>query len=352
VFPGEHYTVTGRRWEARRDYDGVRPRPLGLGGLASAETERDVTPYPLGQDHGPPRVVGIALLVLALSIAPVMLARRGVPAAAPVAAPDRLDAYRGLGTWVSIYDSRAWADPEAAVADMAGHGVRTLFLQTGNSNSTGIVYDPAGQERFIRAAHARGMKVVAWYLPEMVDMARDFDRITRAIGLLTSDGQAFDSFALDIESTKIHPIAARNAALAVLTAKLRGLVGPSYVLGGIVPSPVGIAKRTGFWNDFPYGFVATHFDVLLPMGYYTYHGKGPIAAAGDVVESVGRIRVQPGAADVPIHMIGGLAAKTTPAEVRAFADAVVAKDCIGASIYSWSGTTADEWKALQGVAFP
>jgi hypothetical protein len=297
-------------------------------------------------------ISAVVLLAVVLLVARAVTAPRG---AAPVTAPsasssDRLDAYRGLGTWVSIYDKRAWADPAAAVADMDGHGVRTLFLQTGNSNSTGVVYNPAGQEAFIRAAHARGMKVVAWYLPEMVDMARDFDRITQAIDFLTADGQPFDSFALDIESTKIRPVSARNAALAVLAAKLRDLVGADYVLGGIVPSPVGIAKATGFWNDFPYGFVAAHFDVMLPMGYYTYHGKGPIAAAGDVVESVSRIRAQPGAADVPIHFIGGLSAKTTAAEVKAFADAALAKDCIGASLYSWPGTGAGEWVALQGFA--
>ena len=298
-------------------------------------------------------LVGIAVLVLlaaALS-ASSMLAFRGapVPAGAWAGPPHSLDAYRGLGTWVSIYDRRAWADPEAAVADMAGHGVHTLFIQTGNSNSKGVVYNPVGQETFIRAAHARGMKIVAWYLPEMVDMARDYDRIAQAIGLRTIDGQGFDSFALDIESTKIRSIDARNAALAELTVMLRSLVGDAYTLGAIVPSPVGIAKATGFWDDFPYGTVARDFDVLLPMGYYTYHGKGAAAAAADVTESVNIIRWQEGGAPVPIHFIGGLSAKTTPAEVKAFSDATVSTGCIGASLYSWSGTSAGAWESLQSV---
>lgn len=296
-------------------------------------------------------IAGALALVLALSVAGALLARRTAPVAAPpVAAPaGRLDAYRGLGTWVSIYDKRAWADPAAAVADMAGHGVRTLFLQTGNSNSKGVVYNPPGQEAFILAAHAHGLKVVAWYLPEMKDMAHDFDRISQAIAYTTFDGQRFDSFALDIESTKIRPVADRNAALAMLTAKIRGLVGPGYPLGGIVPSPVGIAKATGFWNDFPYGFVATHYDVMLPMGYYTYHGKGAAAAAADINESVLRIRAQPGAATTPIHFIGGLAAKTTAAEVQSFAAAALAKGCVGVSLYSWSATGDTEWQALSGA---
>lgn len=292
-----------------------------------------------------------ALLAVAAS-APFLLATRGRPAAAvaPSVTALQLDAYRGLATWVSIYDSRAWADPEAAVADMSGHGVETIFIQTGNSNSKGVVYNAAAQEVFIRAAHARGMKVVAWYLPGMSDIASDYARIAAAIRFTTADGQTFDSFALDIESTKIRSIPVRNAALSSLTTMIRNLVGDSYVVGAIVPSPVGIAKKTGFWDDFPYATVAADFDVLLPMGYYTYHGKGAAAAAADVLESMRIIRSQPGAADVPIHFIGGLAAKTTPAEVKSFADATVSAGCIGASLYSWSGTSAAEWDAMRGVA--
>jgi hypothetical protein len=309
-----------------------------------------VTSDARGSDHILLRIAAIMFLSLAISVVPVLLARRAAPVIAPSApSADRLDAYRGLGTWVSIYDRKAWADPPAAVADMARHGVRTLFLQTGNSNSKGVVYNPAGQEAFIRAAHAAGMKVVAWYLPDMADLPYDLDRITRAIDFVTTDGQSFDSFALDIESTRIHPVAARNAALTLLTTKIRDLVGPSYVLGGIVPSPVGIAKATGFWNDFPYGYVGSNYDVMLPMGYYTYHGKGATAAAADVTGSMARIRAQAGAAAVPVHFIGGLAAKTTAAEVQSFASASLAKGCIGVSLYSWSGTNTSEWQALAGA---
>jgi hypothetical protein len=296
------------------------------------------------------QIAGILVLSVAISGILVLAGHRsGVPGAASSAASDPLDAYRGLATWVSIYDTRAWADPEAAVADMSSHGVQTLFIQTGNSNSKGVVYNPAAQEIFIRAAHARGMRVIAWYLPEMADMAHDYDRIASAIGFRTADGQTFDSFALDIESTKIKSIDARNTAVRVLTSMIRGLVGNSYVLGAIVPSPVGIAKATGFWNDFPYGSVAADFQVLLPMGYYTYHGKGLAAVTADVTESVRMIRATPGCASIPIHFIGGLAAKTTAAEVGAFATATVATGCIGGSLYSWSGTGAAEWDALRGL---
>jgi len=180
-------------------------------------------------------------------------------------------------------------------------------------------------------------------------MALDYDRIAQAISFKTGDGQGFDSFALDIESTAIHKVSRRNAALATLSAKIRTLVGPSYALGAIIPSPVGIAKQTGFWNGFPYGYVASAYDVVVPMGYYTYHGKGAAAAAADVGGSLRILRQQPGCADVPVHLIGGLAGKTTPAEVGAFARAARASGCIGASLYSWSATSEGEWNALRVV---
>ena len=299
------------------------------------------------QEHTLLQIAAILILAVAISGMLVLAGRQTAPPVAVSSAlPDPLGGYRGLGTWVSIYDTRAWADPDAAVADMSSHGVQTLFVQSGNSNSKGVVYNPAGQELFIRAAHARGMRVVAWYLPEMIDMAHDYDRIAAVIGFRTADGQRYDSFALDIESTKIKSISSRNTAVRVLTSMVRGLVGDSYVLGAIVPSPVGIAKAAGFWNDFPYGEVAADFQVLLPMGYYTYDGKGAAAAAADVTESVRLIRSTPGCAAIPIHFIGGLAAKTTPEEVSAFAGATTTSGCSGGSLYSWSGTTTADWDAL------
>ena len=41
------------------------------------------------------------------------------PAPEPGAGPGRsIEAYRGLGSWVDIYDERAWKNPAAAVADI------------------------------------------------------------------------------------------------------------------------------------------------------------------------------------------------------------------------------------------
>ncbi len=286
-------------------------------------------------------VAGVALVAIVLAVTSLLLAHIERPS---------VDAYRGLASWVDVYDGRAWANPEAAVKDMASHGVRTLFVQTGNSTSKSAVFNPRAQAAFIRAAHARGMKVVAWYLPDMVNVTYDYDRIAQAIRFKTSDGQRFDSLALDIESTAISQESARNRALDVLSWKIRSLVGASYPLGAIIPSPVGIAKKAGYWDTFPYESVAKVYDVFVPMGYYTYHGRGAAAALADTLGNVRILRAQPGCANVPIHLIGGLAEKSTPAEVQAFANATRKSGCIGGSLYSWTGTTAADWKALRGIS--
>jgi hypothetical protein len=303
-------------------------------------------------------LVAACTIVLGLAIgAAVSASRTGAPSGASSttsvgssAATRTIAAYRGLGSWVDIYDAKAWKDPAAAVADMAANGVRTIYIETANSHSTSAFNHPVQIEQFIQEAHAHGMSIVAWYLPYLKSEALDLGRVTQAIQFRTADGQSFDSFALDIESSAVKPLSARIAALESLSAKIRAVAGPAYPLGGIIPSPVGLARKTGYWNDFPYAMVARYYDVILPMGYYTYHGKGAHAAHADAVGNIRIIRDQPGCASIPIHLIGGLAEGSNGAEVAAFAKAAGETGCIGASLYGWAGTSAAEWQALRVIA--
>jgi len=97
------------------------------------------------------------------------------------AAPD-LSAYGGLGTWVDIYDNsdvfgpQAFGDPSRSVAVMRQKGVRTVFLEAGSYRHPPVEF-PDATAAFIRAAHAAGIKVVAWYLPLFRNVRHDFDTI-------------------------------------------------------------------------------------------------------------------------------------------------------------------------------
>jgi hypothetical protein len=261
----------------------------------------------------------------------------------------KVDAYRGLGSWIDIYDEGAWKDPAATVADMAGHGVRTIYIETGNSRSKGVLFKPVQMQQFITEAHAHGLKIVAWYLPDMTDLNKDFTRVTAAIQLRTSAGQGFDSFALDIESGAVKTQQARNRALMTLSRQIRDSVGPSYSLGAITPSPVGLSRKRSYWSRFPYSELAGIYDVFLPMGYYTYHGKGAALAYADTVGNVRIIRAQPGCSATPIHLIGGESEKSSTAEVKAFVRGTQETACIGASLYGWAGTKAAAWRELATV---
>lgn len=261
-----------------------------------------------------------------------------------------LDAYRGLGSWVDIYDDRAWANPVTAVRDMAHHGVRTLYLETGNSSQPTTIFKPASQRLFIQQAHARHMKVVAWYLPEMKSLSKDYARVSAAIKLKTSDGQKFDSFALDIESGAVTPQSVRNARLTTLSTKIRTLVGPSYPLGAIIPSPVGLSRKGSYWGSLPYTMLAGKYDVFVPMSYYSYHAHGASAVYADTLANYRILRGKKGCAGKPVHLIGGIAENSTPSEVQAFVRAERDAQCLGASLYGWPGTSAGMWRYLQGVA--
>jgi hypothetical protein len=304
-----------------------------------------------GQSFGRRQSARLLVRAAAAALMAALLLGAFVPLALGKTASKKpsLASYRGLGSWVDIYDKHAWSKPDVVVKDMASHGVRTLYIETGNSRSKVTIFNPKAQSAFIRAAHARGMKVVAWFLPSLKNVTSDYKRIAAAIAFRTSDGQRFDSFALDIESSAVKSEKTRNSRLNALTAKIRKQVGRSYPLGAIIPSPVALAKKKGYWNSFPYASIAKTYNVLIPMGYYTYHGKGASAASADALGNVRIIHAQPGCSKMPVHLIGGIAENSTASQVAAFAKASQKAKCIGASLYGWAGTTAAFWKALRVI---
>jgi hypothetical protein len=312
-------------------------------------------------------VLALAALVVVAASVVALAGQTGRAAGAPaprargateraVSAP--IIAYRGLGAWVDIFDS--WSHPVAIVDSMAAHGVRTLYIETANWHSATALTNPSALAQFITAAHARGMRVVAWYLPQFKSVSIDRARSLAAVRFTTPGGQKFDSFALDIEDSSVARAATRTANLLALSQQLRAAVGRRYPLGAIIPSPVGMTIHAAYWPNFPYRQLAAIYDVLLPMGYYTYHGQGPAHAYEETCENISIIRAQTGKPGIPIHVIGGSAGNTSPAEVQAFTRAVRERGVIGASLYDYATTSVSFWQYLrllpvnprQNVALP
>ena len=286
-----------------------------------------------------------------LVLGAAMVAAALVPAPA-VSQSDRgrnLEPFRGLGAWVDIFEDRAWRQPGKVVADLAEHGVRTLYLQTSNYSQDETIVHQAGVARFLDAAHRRGIDVVAWYLPGFANLARDYQRSIAAIRYRSRGGESFDGFGLDIEASILGPPRERTARLLRLSKRLRKQAGERYPLGAIIPSPVGIRLNKGYWPGFPYSGLADVYDAFVPMGYFTYHVDGAEKVHAETVRNVEIIRKKTRDPTVPIHLIGGVADDASPKEVAAFVHAVREHGLIGASLYNWSLTKPHDWPPLETV---
>jgi hypothetical protein len=256
-------------------------------------------------------------------------------------------AYAGLGTWVDIYATSAWAEPERAVAAMERVGVRTLYLQTGNYSQRADLVRRRALGRFIDAAHAAGLRVVAWYLPSFAGTAQDRQRALAAIHFRSAKGERFDSFALDIEASLVRSVPLRSTRLLELSATLRGAVGRGYPLGAIIPSPVGIRRHPTYWPRFPYRSLARYYNVFLPMAYATdRHIRGVEPTRAYNAADVAIIRERTGKPHVPIHLIGGIANAMGPKETAGFMQAVADCSVLGYSLYAYSVTRQATWRAL------
>ena len=298
-------------------------------------------------DRGSARArVGVRPLLVAVVLSAVLAA----PAASGAGGAARQRSpYTGLGTWVDIYDTADWAHPQGTVATMARDGVRTLYLQTGNYEQRSDLVRRRQLGSFVDAAHAAGMRVVAWYLPAFARPVQDARRALAAIRFRTAEGERFDSFALDIEASLVKPVPLRSRRLLRLSARLRAAVGRRYRLGAIIPSPVGIRRHRAYWPGFPYRGLARFYDVFLPMAYSTSRVRGTAPTRAYDTADIAIIRAETGRPHLPVHLIGGIAEYMGPSETAGFVQAV--DDCapVGYSLYDFSTTRAATWRALASL---
>jgi hypothetical protein len=264
-------------------------------------------------------------------------------AAAP---PSPVEVYSGLGSWLDIFAARSWSQPATVVASAKAHGVGSLYLQSSNFSQTTDIVRPAAIGRFVEAAHAAGLNVVAWYLPGFSNPALDARRALAAIRFRSAHGQRFDGFALDIESSTVANVSLRNARLLALAQRLRRAVPAPYPLGAIIPSPVGMRRHPRYWPRFPYAPLTKVFDAFLPMAYFSYYAHTPAAAYTYARDVVLAIRAKTGRPDELIHVIGGSASAIPAATLAGFVGAVSACGAQGISLYAFPQTSAEDWTDL------
>ena len=285
----------------------------------------------------------LVLLALGLSVA--------VASASAPAAP-RADAsvFGGLGTWVDIYDGALFAAPEQTASRIAARGVKVVWVETANDRSSADVVRPAELGRLVDSLHARGIRVVSWYLPGHVNHGRDIRRSLAMLSFRTTTGQAFDGVALNVESTRLRNVALRSRRAVDLARRLRTAAGETPL--AIVPfNPRGLERRPSTWPRFPWADLAAVSDAFAPMVYTGGAFKGFDATYGYVTRALRLLRMQTGNPDVPIHVAGGVADRLGPEELAGFV-AAVSDDggVLGVSLYDWATTRPAAWRALKPLS--
>jgi hypothetical protein len=288
------------------------------------------------------RVLSVALLAAAIVSV--------VAAAAPAA--DRADAsvFGGLGTWVDIYDSAVYASPERAAQRIAARNVQTVWVETANDGAKVDVVNPVQLGRLVDALHARGVRVVAWYLPGHVKPVVDLRRSLAMLSFRTATGSAFDGVALDIESTKLRNVGLRSQRALALMRQLRQAADDTPL--AVIPfNPRGLERRPTTWPRFPWADLAANADAFAPMIYTGGGLKGFDATYGYVTRALRLLRLNTGDPDVQIHVAGGVADRLGTEELAGFVAAVEDDgSTIGVSLYDWMTTPPRAWKALAPVS--
>jgi hypothetical protein len=264
------------------------------------------------------------------------------------AAPERragVEVFQGLGTWIDIYDTTLYRTPDAVAGRLAARGVRTAWVETANDRSAVDVVDPVGLGRLVDSLHARGISVVAWYLPGHDRQARDLRRTRAMLSFRTPQGGAFDGVALDIESLREKNVKQRTARMLDLLARLRAEAGSTPVAAITYP-PRAFERHLSWWPGFPWAEIARRVDAFVPMLYTGGGFKGYDATYGYVARSLRLLRAAVGDR-VAVHAAGGVANRMTAEELKAFTDAVIDDGTVtGWSLYDLQTTTPAGWAAM------
>ncbi|MDP1819231.1 MAG: hypothetical protein Q8K58_04980 [Acidimicrobiales bacterium] len=260
-----------------------------------------------------------------------------------------LGPYQGVGVWLDVYDwtnEITGGNPSVQVADidrMADLGIQTLYIQTAHRKSAADVIEPERLLPLIDQAHARGMAVVAWYLPTLEDVPTDLRRLVAAAQL------PVDGLGVDIESLAVADPAERTRRLLELSTALRQAVG-ARAISAITPSAVHLqVVNPGFWPGFPWAELGATYDAIVPMSYWSVRKPAWRIAHVYVGENIDRIRAATGRPDMPIHVAGGIADGISLEDVHGMIHAIQSRGILGGSLYDWNTSQIPQWDLLRAL---
>ncbi len=281
---------------------------------------------------------------------PAKVPARPAPASASSTAP-----IFGMGTWVDVFDwspSYAKGKPvklaPSVVDVMADQGVQVLYMQTTRADyaGPGDIVDPAVLKQWLARAEARGMQVVAWYLPTLTDVGADVRRLKATAGLATVDG-----IGVDIESKAVADHDERSRRLVELSRLARTALAGRPLSAITLPNVVTDVINLDYWPRFPWAEIKPFYDVWQPMAYWTNRRSDSPYRNAELYtrENVDRMRAKLGDPNAVVHPIGGIGDKTTPADIAGFLKAAKETRSVGASLYDWSTQAGSSYAPMRAA---
>jgi len=273
----------------------------------------------------------------------------GGPIWAPVA---------GKGMWATNFVANR-SDVNAMARAAKAAGITHIYTEVAITGSG--FYGTTTLDRLIPAAHAAGVKVIAWVYADLTNVSDDIRLAALVANHKTPGGERPDGLAADIERLNGSVIVDSGAAYSYGQA-LRALLGPDALMVAAVPHPF---QAPGF----PYAAIAASFNVIAPMDYW--HSRQSRSYTPDdvrrfVATSVtslrAAMRVGGGVAQTPIEELGqmyDMFATSAPTgqsaptgdEITADLEAARQAGCIGASYFDWRTATQAQWAALAAYAW-
>jgi hypothetical protein len=261
-------------------------------------------------------------------------------------------AFRGLGAWVDTNDYSA-LNPAAVVDDLKAHGVRTLYLATARYDSATDVLYPGDIAAWLATAHAAGIKVVGWYVPDYSDLNRDVRRTLAISSYLSPEGQRFDAIGIDIEyPLNVPDPGAWNQAVATHLARVRA--GTTLPIAAIVLPPVLMQNwpDPSRWATFPWAAIRADANAVAPMSYWTSYTPAQRCTAG-VTQFCAyqytrdNVLLSRQITGLPVHVIGGAGSDATLTQVSDYVQAARETAASGGSFYDYQTTEAEFWPHLE-----
>jgi hypothetical protein len=266
----------------------------------------------------------------------------------PSTPASRAQAFAGVGTWVDVYD---WSPtiastPSFTLADVdevADAGVQVIYIQTSRPNRPEHLLDVERFKAILARAHARGLRVVSWYLPTHSDLKTDYLRLVFPVWL------GVDGIVWDIEdTTTVADLARRNDNLVKVATLMRRGYPNTPMAAAVLPPVVTDILNTRYWPQFPWRKLAPSFDAWMPMDYWTNRAAG--SEYRDAVrytsENIRLLREHLGDPNAVVHPVGGIGNKVTPEDMAGFVAAAQAAGAIGVSIYDHATSQPFMYEAM------